>query len=191
MARVRTTQGRRGEVAIELHSDVPGRFQPGMRVFALGGEASRRRLEVEDAWPHKNYWVVKFAGIDSISEAEKLAGAELQVPRSERALLPPGAAYVSDLVGCMLVDHGRELGTVRAVRFGAGEAPLLVVGSGAGELEIPYAQEFLSSIELDRQRIEMLLPAGLLDINAPLSEEEKKQQAESRRARQSSRRRVK
>jgi 16S rRNA processing protein RimM len=65
-----------------------------------------------------------------------------------------------------------------------------VVGSGKGELEIPYAEEFLSAVKLDHKRIEMLLPAGLLEINAPLSQEEKKQLEENMRERESSKRRA-
>jgi 16S rRNA processing protein RimM len=174
---VAKTQGRRGEVAAEVHSDVPGRLQAGMRVFALGADGARRELKIDDAWPHKSYVVLKFAGVDSISDAEPLVGNELQVPRSERAGLEAGAAYVSDLIGCAVLDHGREVGTVRDVRFGAGEAPLLVV-AGKTEYEIPYAQEFLVSIDLVHKRIVMALPEGLLEVNAPLTDEEKKQQQE-------------
>jgi len=168
-----------------MHSDVPERLNSGMRVFALGRdrakEASRRQLKIEDAWPHKTYVVLKFAGVDSISDAELLVGSELQVPRSERAPLEPGAAYVSDLIGCVLFDRGREVGltevgVVKDVRFGAGEAPLLVVTAGKSEFEIPYAQEFLGRVDLKGKRIEMMLPEGLLDVNAPLTDEEKKSQ---------------
>jgi 16S rRNA processing protein RimM len=147
-----------------------------MRVFALGEDGARSEVEIEDAWRHKSYLVLKFSGKASLADAEALIGAELQVPRSERAPLEPGAAYISDLIGCRLFDHGRELGRVREVRFGAGEAPLLVVGAGASELEIPYAQEFLRKVELEGKRIDMALPAGLLEVNAPLTEEEKRQQ---------------
>ena len=83
------TQGRRGEVAAEVHSDVPGRLHVGMRVFALADD-SRRELKIEDAWPHKNYVVLKFAGVDSISDAEPLQGADVLVPESERALPEEG-----------------------------------------------------------------------------------------------------
>jgi 16S rRNA processing protein RimM len=156
-----------------------------MRVFALGKvtdkAASRRELKIEDAWPHKTYVVLKFAGVDSISDAELLVGSELQVPRSERAQLEGGAEYISDLIGCMLFDRGREtglteVGVVRDVRFGAGEAPLLVVTAGKSEFEIPYAQEFLERVDLKGKRIEMMLPEGLLQVNAPLTDEEKQQQ---------------
>jgi 16S rRNA processing protein RimM len=100
----------------------------------------------------------------------------LQVPASERAQLETGVAYVSDLVGCALFNGEREIGVIADVRFGAGEAPLLVVGSSKTEYEIPYAQEFLVRIDLEHKRIEMNLPEGLLEVNAPLTDEEKKQQ---------------
>ena len=179
LARVVKTQGRLGEVAVEVHSDVPDRLHAGLRVFALANDDTRRELNIEDAWPHKDFVVLKFAGIDSISDAEPLIGCELQVPLSERAPLEPGATYVSDLVGCTVFDRGREIGIVSDVRFGAGEAPLLVVGARKSEFEIPYAQEFLASVDLDRKRIEMALPQGLLEVNAPLTEEEKRQQRAS------------
>jgi 16S rRNA processing protein RimM len=102
----------------------------------------------------------------------------LQVPLGERAELEAGAAYVSDLIGCAVVDcrnNDREVGIVKDVRFGAGEAPLLVV-AGKTEYEIPYAQEFLVRVDLGQKRIEMALPEGLLDVNAPLTDEEKQEQ---------------
>jgi 16S rRNA processing protein RimM len=179
LAVVVKTQGRRGEVAVEVHTDIPGRLHAGMKIFALAVDDSRRQLEIEDVWAHKEWLVLKFASVDSISDAEVLVGSELQVPASERAQLEPGAVYVSELVGCMLFDRDREVGLVSDVRFGAGEAPLLVVGSGKNEHEIPYAQVFLKRLDLEQKRIEMNLPEGLLEVNAPLTAEEKKQQRAS------------
>ena len=100
-----------------------------MRLWALSkdGNGPRRELKIEELWPHKGYLVLKFEGIDSISEAEALLGSELQVPANERAQLEPGWAYISDLVGCSVLDGDREIGSVADVQFGAGEAPLLIV----------------------------------------------------------------
>ena len=179
LARVVKTQGRRGEVAVEVHSDVPDRLHAGLRVSALAEDNSRREWQIENAWPHKDWLVLKFPGVDSISDAEVLIGSELQVPASERTKLESGAAYVSDLVGCVLFDRDREIGAIRDVRFGAGEAPLLVIGAGKSELEIPYAQEFLLRVDLEGKRIEMNLPEGLLEVNAPLTDEEKREQRAS------------
>lgn len=176
LARVVKTQGRHGEVATEIHTDIPGRLHPGMKILALAENGSRRELEIDDVWPHKNWLVLKFAGVDSISDAEGLIGCELQLPYSERAKLEAGAFYVSDLIGCALFDRGHEVGVVSDVRFGTGEAPLLVVGSGKHEREIPYAQVFLERVDLEHERIEMNLPEGLLELNAPLTKEEKQEQ---------------
>jgi 16S rRNA processing protein RimM len=164
-----------------LHSHSPDRFHAGMRLWALAGDGSRRELEVEEFWPHKSYLVLKFAGIVSISEAEALIGCELQVPESERARLETGWSYVSDLVGCSVFDGTREVGQVEDVHFGAGEAPLLVVRSGSKQYEIPYAQAYLTSKDLEQKKIYMTLPEGMLQVNAPLTAEEKEQQRNSKK----------
>ena len=124
LARVVKTQGRHGEVAAEVHSDIPDRFAEGMKLrrSEKSGEA-RRELEVEEIWPHKGLLVFKFRGVDSMSDAEDLIGWELQVPRTDRAQLDQGWNYVSDLVGCVVLDHGAEIGRIEDVQFGAGEAP--------------------------------------------------------------------
>jgi 16S rRNA processing protein RimM len=174
LALVIKTQGRRGEVAAELHTDVPDRFAEGMRLWALLEDGQRREVRVEDYWPHKGLLVLKFAGIETISDAELLVGAELQLPRSQRAELGPGWTYLSDLVGCKVFDGKRELGPIVDVQFGAGEAPLLVV-NGAGRLpyEIPFAEAYLVKVDLEQKQLRMRLPEGMLDVNAPLTDQEK------------------
>src|SRR5437773_214185 len=83
--------------AAEVHSDVPDRFAEGMKLFALSRSGDlRREVEIESLWPHKGLLVLKFVGVDSMSDAETLIGSELQVPRSERAELERGWNYVSD-----------------------------------------------------------------------------------------------
>jgi 16S rRNA processing protein RimM len=147
-----------------------------MRLWALPNEGPRRELKVEELWPHKGYLVLKFEGVGSISDAEMLVGCELQVPAGERSKLEPGWTYVSDLVGSTVFDGDREIGQVRDVQFGAGEAPLLIVKAGSNEHEIPYAEAYLKSTDLERKRICMMLPEGMLELNAPLTTEEKEQQ---------------
>jgi 16S rRNA processing protein RimM len=183
LARVVKTQGRRGEVAGEILSDVPGRFVLGMKLLALPRDSSpRRELEVEELWPHKGLLVLKFAGVDSISDAEALVGCELQVPHDQRSELQPGWTYVSDLVGCSVLDGGSEIGNVEDVQFGAGEAPLLIVRNAKAErIEIPFAEAYLESVDVQRKQLHMKLPEGLLQVNAPLSPEEKQEQAQPAR----------
>jgi 16S rRNA processing protein RimM len=174
LALVIKTQGRRGEVAVELHTDVPDRFRENMRLWALLKTGERREVTVEDLWPHKGFLVLKFDGVETISDAEPFVGAELQLPRSERAPLEPGWTYLSDLIGCTVFDREREIGPIADVQFGAGEAPLLIVpGRGKLPYEIPFAEAYLESLDLERKLVRMRLPEGLLEVNAPLPKDEK------------------
>jgi 16S rRNA processing protein RimM len=183
LARVVKTQGRRGEVASEVYSDVPERFTAGMKLLALPRDSGsrRRELEVEDLWPHKGLLVLKFAGVNSITEAETLIGCELQVPHSQRSELQAGWNYVSDLVGCVVLDRDREIGGIEDVQFGAGEAPLLIVREDSRLVEIPFAEAYLESVDIQRKQVRMNLPEGLLEVNAPLTAEEKREQAAGRK----------
>ena len=184
LARVVKTQGRRGEVAAETHSDIPERFAAGMKLSALDMQDARRELVIEDLWPHKGLLVFKFAGIDSISDAEILIGSELQVPIAQRAKLEQGWTYVSDLIGSTVLDHGREVGRISDVEFGAGEAPLLIVAGGAGKkFDVPFAEAYLEGVDMARHQVRMNLPEGMLEVNGPVTAEEKQQHSERKKRR--------
>jgi len=166
----------------------------------LAADGGRRELQVEKHWFHKGGVVLKFAGVESISDAEGLSGLELQVSLQDRTKLEAGSAYVSEIVGCEVWsssgDQRRFLGMVAEVRHGTGEAPLLIVRkpalsatdagkggtpgvSGEGdeqEFLVPYADEFVEVADFAQRRIEMQLPEGMLELEAPLSVEEKQRQ---------------
>jgi 16S rRNA processing protein RimM len=175
-------QGRRGEVAADLHTDFPELFETRRHLFALAPNGTRRDLELQEHWGHKGRVILKFAGVDDISDAETLVGHEIQISRDERASLDPGAIYVSDLQGCAIVvveTKGEHvIGRVADVMFGAGEAPLLVVRENADatgkEYLIPFAEEYVVSTDLPGKRIVLDLPEGMLELDAPLSAEEKR-----------------
>jgi len=138
--------------------------------------------------------VLKFEGVDSIEEAETLLRSEIQIPAEDRAELEPGAVYVSELLGCLVVEGERTIGRVVDVNFGAGTAPLLMVKSEdapdaarntdasqtgtrqqtplrpqAREYMIPFVESFTKKLDLKGKRIEMELPDGMLELDAPLS----------------------
>jgi 16S rRNA processing protein RimM len=179
IARIVRPQGRRGEVLADLLTDFPEKFSERRQLW-LSSEAKpeRREYKLENHWLHKGRVVLKFAGIDSISSAEALSGMLVQIPAESRTQLEPGAAYVSDLIGSTLFDvsQNRNIGTIRDVQQGAGTAALLIVDSAGTELEIPFAEEFIVRFDPSKKLLEMRLPKGLLEVNDPLTEDEKVQQ---------------
>ena len=139
-------------------------------------------MELENFWFLRSRIVMKFSGVDSINEAESLRGFGVAIPFAERAPLEAGSVYVSDLTGYRIIDLNRggvEVGTVVAVDRESSNTELLVVRPAerrAGEeVLIPFVKEFLVRLDADNRRLEMRLPEGLLEINAPMTEEEKRE----------------
>ena len=163
IARIRRVWGRRGEVAAEILTDFPDRFQP-QTEFVLLLRGARQTLALENAWAHKGLLNLKFAGFDSITAAEALVGAEIQIPLDSRRELQPGEIYLSDLVGCAVMEDGAVLGEVEAIEQ-TGAAPLLQVRTADGELLIPFAEEICRTVDLEHKQVHVKLPAGLKELN--------------------------
>src|SRR5208337_4561835 len=178
LARLVRPQGRHGEILADLLTDFPERFAERKRLFLVASETSRapaREVTLERHWLHKGRVVLKFSGIDSINDAELLRGLLVAIPASERAHLTDGAVYSSDLIGGEVVNVSSSPASVGTITDVDREAGLLVVQpAGGGEILIPFAKAYLADIDVKGKRIEMRLPDGLLDINAPVSEEERR-----------------
>jgi len=146
-------------------SGKPDRFRNLREVRLYGASGAPVPVEVESSWFHDRTLILKFRGIDTISDAAPLAGAEVRVPLSERAPLDAGEFFQSDLIGCEVVDRrsGQSLGRVAAWQDGGGSG-LLELESG---LLIPFARAICVEIDPAARRIAVELPEGLKEANQP------------------------
>ncbi len=172
LARIRHTQGRKGEVFADILTDFPEKFAERRQLWLLRENtpaAPAREVELIAHWPHKGGIVLHFSGIDSISAAETLTGLIVAIPREQRVPLGEDETYIGDLIGCTLVDvAGAEpvdLGEIEDVDRTAGPVALLVLQGKAGEILVPFAKSYLRKIDLEARRVEMALPEGLIDLN--------------------------
>jgi len=160
-------RGIRGEVSAENLSQGVERLGKleNARLFGTGGPSDGRAVVVESAWEHGDRVILKFSGIDSMSDAESLAGMELCVPETQRAPVPAGEFYQSDLVGCQVETRdGRKLGAVSGWQSYGGP-DLLVVKTPAGkELLVPFARAIVAEVDLVGKRLVVDLPEGLTEL---------------------------
>ena len=173
VARVVRPHGRRGELACEILTDFPDRLTRLTSVELWDGNSAPRRVAVRSCWLSKSRGgqaIFHFEGSNSIPDAEKLVGFEVQIPFAERMQLPSGTYYVTDLIGCEVREkNGAVVGLVRDVQFigeGLAGTPILAVDSPRGELLVPLAQEICVAIDVAARRIEVVLPEGLLELNS-------------------------
>jgi 16S rRNA processing protein RimM len=165
VARVAKARGIKGEVAADLLTDFPERFDGLEELIAVFPGGRRARLALEDHWLHGDRVVLKLAGYDSPEEAAALAGCELAVPESEAVELEEGEFYDWQLEGCRVVTiEGVEVGTVREVLHTGGEAPVLVIRDERGrENLVPLAESICVEIDTDAKLIRVDAPEGLLE----------------------------
>ena len=156
----------RGQVLVNAQTDFPeARFAVGAVVHARR-DGREETLTVTASRMHQGRPVVAFDGVETMTDAEALAGTELRVPESALNALPAGTYWEHELVGCEVVTtSGRELGPVRAVESGDGPTRL-VIGSGRGEIQVPLVEAICVVIDIADRRIVVDPPEGLLDVNA-------------------------
>jgi 16S rRNA processing protein RimM len=166
VGRIARAHGIRGQVIVNPETDFPEeRFRPGAELFVeRGGRVDA--LAVTTARFHRDRPVIGIAGIETMTEAETLAGLELRVPVDRLAALPPGTFYRHDLIGCRVETRdGATVGVVSNVE-GTMSGSRLVVDGDAGEVLIPLVGEICTLVDPQSKRIVIDPPAGLIEANA-------------------------
>lgn len=164
VARIVKTQGNRGEVAAEILTDFPERFQHLSSVALEKQGQPSLELKLENHWLHKQRVILKFQGIDAISPAERLVGYDVTIDKSELMALQPGAYYQHDLVGCRIEDkEGVARGNVIEILGGPGNY-LLKVSHDTGDFLVPFAESYFPTIDIQNKVLVCDLPEGLEDL---------------------------
>jgi 16S rRNA processing protein RimM len=166
VGRVARPHGIRGQVIVNPETDfVEERFRAGATLWTRSARGDEQ-LKVTSARVQNGRPVIGFEGFSSIEDVERLAGLDLRVPEAELRPLDAGVYYHHQLAGCVVETvAGARVGDV--VRVEGGTAGSLLVVSGTnGEVLIPLATEICVEIDVERKRIRINPPDGLLDVNA-------------------------
>lgn len=149
VGRIAKAHGVRGEVAVEVHTEVPGRFDPGAEVLLEDGS----RLTVRSSRPHAGRVLVTFEDVPDRTAAEALRGRWLFVAPDALPPLPEGSYWPHELEGCEVVtEDGRPLGRLADVLAAPGNDVWLVEGGEAPVL-VPAVRETVLSVDLEGRRI--------------------------------------
>lgn len=164
VGRLKRTRGNRGELVGEIYSSQPGRAEK-LKDVVLEVEGRRRPAQIERIWRHDGRPVFKFAGIDSISEAELWQGADVLAPESERAVPEEGEYSHADLIGCQVVAVGAApVGIVKGVEDYGGPPLLRLEAPDGREILVPFARSICREIDVAAKIIRVELPDGLLEL---------------------------
>lgn len=152
-----------GEVKVELHTDFPDRFAPGVVLYA---GTDLVEVHIEQARPHQDQLLVRFAGIADRSQAEGLRGLWLFIPDAHAETLDEDTYFVHDIIGLSVqTAEGSLLGVVQDVlATGANDVYVITTPDDpAREILIPAIADVVQRVDLEHGIIVVTLPPGLVD----------------------------
>jgi 16S rRNA processing protein RimM len=141
-----------GEDAVRKGTPVTLRF---------GDQRDERDTKITQARRHKRLMIVRLSEVVSANEAETLVGADVWTSR-DNAALSDDEFFDQDLIGCVLRDGDRTVGTVRNVLHYPAQDVLELDGGAL----VPLVRAFVREIDVAGRVIRVDLPPGLVDGEA-------------------------
>jgi 16S rRNA processing protein RimM len=165
VGRILRPHGVRGELGVELLTDIPERFSPGsLLLLVLPGKVPAT-VEVTASRPYRGGLLVQFAGVEDREAADGFRGGMLEVERARVPEAPEGTYYHYELVGCRCRSAEGDLGRVVDLAEDGGGL-LLIVSDGVRQLPVPFVARFLKKVDVRAGEIELDLPPGLVETCA-------------------------
>jgi 16S rRNA processing protein RimM len=165
IARMVKARGIRGEVACDLATDFPERFQQIEDATVVMPGGSRLALKLENHWFHQDRVILKFAGYDTMNDAQRLVGGVLVISEADALELEEDEFYEYQLMGLEAVTaDGQRVGQVSGLLHTGGNELLVVEGEDKRQVLIPFVDEICQAVDLKAGRIIINPPQGLLDL---------------------------
>jgi len=122
--------------------------------------------EVNRCWQHGKRMLVELEGVTDCNQAALLKGHKIWVPNDIIDVADDEYLW-QDMIGCSVVleSTGEMLGTVTALEeYGAQDILSVSTAEGAeieGEWMIPFVEDVIVEVDLDKARITVNLPEGM------------------------------
>jgi 16S rRNA processing protein RimM len=155
---VARAHGTSGELAVRTFDPASQALGGVARIRLRSADGAESEFRLVSVRPGPKGPLLSLDSVESRTAAEALQGATVLVYRTD---LPPpadGEFFQGDLVGLRAVSPaGEALGRVEEV-WNTGPVPNLVIRGTRGELLVPFADDFVSTVDLD---------AGVLVVRPP------------------------
>ena len=152
------THGLRGEVKVNVRTDVPEVFEIFTELYLKG-----EKYEVQSVRYQKNCVLLKLRGIDDVDVAEKYRGQILYAEKEIFSDLPEDTYLVADIIGLTLKDADIEYGVITDVITTGSNDVYTVKGSDGKYIYVPAIKSVIKEINISEGFVMVEMPKGLLD----------------------------
>ena len=151
--------GIKGFVKLYPYVDNINRFDELKNVFI-----KNNKFEIEQVKYQKNMVLIKFKGIETVEQAEKLRNSIVEISRTDAIPLEEGQYFIADLIGLnVYLENGEKLGVLEDI-YNTGSSDIYVVKNELGkQFLLPYIDDVIKNIDLDNEKITVHLIKGLIE----------------------------
>ncbi|MBZ4646232.1 MAG: rRNA processing protein RimM [Petroclostridium sp.] len=163
IGKIINTHGIKGEVKVLPLTDDPTRYEELDWVY-IKKDDKLEKLIIENIKYQKNNVIIKFEGINSMNDAEKLKNLMLIIDRDMAVELPENTYFICDLIGMEVKTHeGELLGKIQDV-FPTGSNDVYVIKNSSGkEILIPAIKDVILEVDIDNNFMIVKPLEGLIE----------------------------
>lgn len=161
LGQIVNVKGLKGEVKVNPFTENIDRFEE-LKTVLIKFKNENKEFEIEKVGYHKNQVILKFKGINTIEEAEKLRNSYILINRNDLEPLEEGVYYITDLLGLeVYTEDGTLIGKVDDI-YNTGSNDIYVVKDDLGKQKLlPGIPEVLKNVDLEHGKIIVNLIEGL------------------------------
>ncbi|EGF87213.1 ribosome maturation factor RimM [Gemella haemolysans] len=165
VGKIVNTHSLKGEVKVISSTDFEEqRFEKGTELLITRGNQVVKEVTVESYRTHKNNLLVKFVGIDSIEEAEKLKNLQIKIDSDNIGELEENEFYFHEIIGCEVFDeNGKSLGEISEILTPGANDVWVIKSQNGKEILIPYIEDIVKKIDVENKKIDIEVMEGLID----------------------------
>ena len=159
IGKIVNTHGIKGTLKVQPWADYPEIFEEITRVFVKNKE-----YKINSVSYQKGMVLINLDTLNNLNDAETFKNLVISAERDDFEELPEGVYYVTDLIGCKVLEDDTLIGVISDVTATGGVDLYEIKRADNKPLYLPAAKEYIISIDIDKKTIQVKIPEGLLDL---------------------------
>lgn len=152
--------GIKGEIAMRILTDFPERLRRGKTVFL--GEA-HMPIKILQVRRKQDLMLILFEGYSVREQVAELTNLDVFASSKGLPTLAEGEYYHHQLIGLEVYEGDELLGSIAEVLVTGANDVYVVTAENRKELLLPAIESVILAVDLDRKRMDVAIPDGLMD----------------------------
>lgn len=163
IGKIINTHGLNGEVKVQQVTDFTELFNVGQLIY-IDINGSETEFIIEQQRTHKHHHLIRFKGVESIEDAERLKGFNIKVKEEQLPNLEENQFHYHEIIGCHMYTMSGELVGEIVNILSPGANDVWVVKSDDGkEYLIPYIDDVVKNVNVSDKKVMIEPMEGLLE----------------------------